>query len=64
MKLYELVEITLEPSTVYVKNEKGEYLIKSVNKYLKNVNEVLNAEVIKIASNGLTYTITVKEIEK
>lgn len=64
MKLYELVEITLEPSTVYVKNEKGEYLIKSVNKNLKNVSEVLNAEVIKIASNGLTYTITVKEIEK
>lgn len=64
MKLYELAEITLEPPTVYVKDEKNRFLIKSVNKNLKNAGEVLNAEVIKILSNGLTNVITVKEIEK
>ena len=64
MKLYELAEITLKPPTLYVENEKGKLLIKTVNKHLKNAGEVLNAEVIKIASNGVVYSITVKEIEK
>jgi hypothetical protein len=64
MKLYELAEITLKPPTLYVENEKGKLLIKTVNKHLKNAGEVLNAEVIKISSNGVVYSITVKEIEK